>query len=77
MDPDLMAEYSKMGMLSRRDPSVCVDASLPHVFGREHLEALLRFIRAENGVVEERGTFDSLMQQKGYSYSLFTVSQKE
>jgi ABC-type multidrug transport system fused ATPase/permease subunit len=30
-----------------------------------------------NGVVEERGTFDSLMQQKGYFYSLFTVSQKE
>ena len=29
-----------------------------------------------NGVVAERGTFDELMEQKGYFYSLFTVSQR-
>ncbi len=29
----------------------------------------------KNGAVSERGTFDELMQQKGYFYSLFTVSQ--
>ena len=29
-----------------------------------------------NGVVEEQGTFDSLMKDKGYFYSLFTVSQR-
>ena len=30
----------------------------------------------KNGVVTERGTFDELMAEKGYFYSLFTVSQK-
>ena len=30
----------------------------------------------KNGVVAERGTFDELMAEKGYFYSLFTVSQK-
>ena len=29
----------------------------------------------KNGVVSEQGTFDALMEQKGYFYSLFTVSQ--
>ena len=29
----------------------------------------------KNGVVSEQGRFDELMQQKGYFYSLFTVSQ--
>ena len=30
----------------------------------------------KNGVVSERGTFDDLMAQKGYFYSLFTVSRR-
>lgn len=30
----------------------------------------------KNGVVSEQGTFDGLMEQKGYFYSLFTVSQR-
>ncbi len=30
----------------------------------------------KNGEVSERGTFEELMDQKGYFYSLFTVSQK-
>ncbi|MBQ1565071.1 MAG: ABC transporter ATP-binding protein, partial [Clostridia bacterium] len=30
----------------------------------------------KNGVVEERGTFEELMDAKGYFYSLFTVSQR-
>ena len=30
----------------------------------------------KNGIVEERGTFENLMAEKGYFYSLFTVSQK-
>ncbi|MBR6918124.1 MAG: ABC transporter ATP-binding protein, partial [Clostridia bacterium] len=30
----------------------------------------------KNGVVSERGTFDELMDGKGYFYSLFTVSQR-
>ena len=30
----------------------------------------------KNGVVSEQGTFDELMEQKGYFYSLFTVSQR-
>ena len=30
----------------------------------------------KNGVVAEQGTFDELMQEKGYFYSLFTVSQR-
>ena len=30
----------------------------------------------KNGEVSEQGTFDELMDQKGYFYSLFTVSQK-
>ena len=29
----------------------------------------------KNGVVSEQGTFDELMEEKGYFYSLFTVSQ--
>ncbi len=29
----------------------------------------------KNGVVSEQGSFDALMAQKGYFYSLFTVSQ--
>jgi ABC-type multidrug transport system fused ATPase/permease subunit len=29
----------------------------------------------KNGVVSERGSFDELMEEKGYFYSLFTVSQ--
>ena len=30
----------------------------------------------KNGVVSEQGTFDELMERKGYFYSLFTVSQR-
>ncbi|MBO4262313.1 MAG: ABC transporter ATP-binding protein [Clostridia bacterium] len=30
----------------------------------------------KNGAVAEHGTFDELMEQKGYFYSLFTVSQR-
>ena len=30
----------------------------------------------KNGTVAEQGTFDSLMERKGYFYSLFTVSQQ-
>ena len=30
----------------------------------------------KNGAVSEQGTFDELMEQKGYFYSLFTVSQR-
>ena len=30
----------------------------------------------KNGVVAEQGTFDELMAEKGYFYSLFTVSQR-
>ena len=30
----------------------------------------------KNGVVSEQGTFDELMEKKGYFYSLFTVSQR-
>ena len=30
----------------------------------------------KNGEISERGTFDELMEQKGYFYSLFTVSQQ-
>ena len=30
----------------------------------------------KNGTVSERGTFDALMDRKGYFYSLFTVSQR-
>ena len=42
-------------------------------------EALLKkydsVLVLKNGAVEERGTFDELMDKKGYFYSLFTVSQ--
>ena len=31
----------------------------------------------KNGAVTEQGTFDELMEEKGYFYSLFTVSSKE
>ncbi len=31
----------------------------------------------KNGSISERGTFTELMEQKGYFYSLFTVSQEE
>ena len=45
-----------------------------------HLDASLlkRFdsiLTLKNGRIEETGTFDALMAQKGYFYSLFTVSQ--
>ena len=30
----------------------------------------------KNGTVMENGTFDNLMEKKGYFYSLFTVSQQ-
>jgi ABC-type multidrug transport system fused ATPase/permease subunit len=29
----------------------------------------------KNGQIAERGSFEALMSQKGYFYSLFTVSQ--
>ena len=29
----------------------------------------------KNGAIEESGTFDELMERKGYFYSLYTVSQ--
>ena len=33
-------------------------------------------VTLKNGRVSERGTFDELMERKGYFYSLFTVSQR-
>lgn len=42
-------------------------------------EALLRrydcIITLKNGTIQEQGTFEQLMEHKGYFYSLFTVSQ--
>ena len=34
-----------------------------------------KIIAMKNGKIEETGSFDALMNQKGYFYSLFTVSQ--
>ena len=32
-------------------------------------------IALKNGSIAEQGTFDALMERKGYFYSLYTVSQ--
>ena len=39
------------------------------------LRRCTRLFALKNGAVLEQGTFDALMEQKGYFYSLFTVSQ--
>ncbi len=36
-----------------------------------------RILALQNGTLAECGTFDTLMQQRGYFYSLFTVSQEK
>jgi len=36
----------------------------------------LRLFTLKNGAIAEQGTFDELMEEKGYFYSLFTVSQR-
>lgn len=42
-------------------------------------ETLLRrydcILALKNGQIAESGTFDALMEQKGFFYSLYTVSQ--
>ena len=42
-------------------------------------ETLLRrydcILALKNGTIAESGTFDALMKQKGFFYSLYTVSQ--
>ena len=46
-----------------------------HDLDRPMLERYDEIIVLKNGSVAERGTFDSLMQQREYFYSLYTVSQ--
>jgi ABC-type multidrug transport system fused ATPase/permease subunit len=42
-------------------------------------ESLLKqydgILTLKNGMIAESGTFDQLMEKKGYFYSLYTVSQ--
>ena len=37
---------------------------------------IITLFALKNGEVSEQGTFGELMEQKGYFYSLFTVSQR-
>ena len=47
-----------------------------HDLDENILRRVTRLFALKNGEVWEQGTFDELMDQKGYFYSLFTVSQK-
>ena len=46
-----------------------------HDLDENILRRTTSLLALKNGVVAEQGTFDELMAQKGYFYSLFTVSQ--
>ena len=46
-----------------------------HDLDENILRRCSRLFALKNGAVSEQGTFDELMEQKGYFYSLFTVSQ--
>ncbi|MBQ3999417.1 MAG: hypothetical protein II643_00290 [Oscillospiraceae bacterium] len=40
------------------------------------LKRCTKLFTLRNGAVSEQGTFDDLLEKKGYFYSLFTVSQQ-
>ena len=70
--------------LLSKTPVLFVDeatASLDAETSFEVLDAILKLdgctrpFALKNGAVSEQGTFGELMEQKGYFYSLFTVSQ--
>ena len=46
-----------------------------HVLDAEELRRFDGILALKNGRVEECGTFEELMRQRGYFYSLYTVSQ--
>lgn len=47
-----------------------------HDLDENILRRCSRLFALKNGAVTEQGTFNELMEQKGYFYSLFTVSQR-
>ena len=49
---------------------------VPHDLDENILRRCTGLFTLKNGVVSEQGTFDELMDKKGYFYSLFTVSQR-
>ena len=48
---------------------------ITHALDRELLQKYDEIIVLKNGVVEEQGSFDSLMAKKNYFFSLFTIAQ--
>ena len=48
--------------------------SISHRYSREILEQYDGIIALKDGKIEEAGTFEELMDRKGYFYSLFTLS---
>ena len=46
-----------------------------HSLEESQLRRYDRILTLKNGTVTEAGTFEELMEQKGYFYSLFTVAQ--
>ena len=46
-----------------------------HSLEESQLRRYDRILTLKNGAVTEAGTFEELMEQKGYFYSLFTVAQ--
>ena len=47
-----------------------------HNLDENVLRRCMGLFTLKNGVVSEQGSFDELMERKGYFYSLFTVSQR-
>ena len=47
------------------------------LFAENILRRYTGLFALKNGTVSERGSFDDLMAQKGYFYSLYTVSHGE
>ena len=46
-----------------------------HALDASQLKKYDEILTMKNGCIVEKGTFEKLMEEKGYFYSLFTVSQ--
>ena len=58
------------------EPDETYAGNLERCFDDPLFNTAMSFIALKNGCVSEQGSFDELMELKGYFYSLFTVSQR-
>ena len=72
---DIDARISDAARSAGRDPSALTRIVVTHSLDEKILGRYDRILTMKAGRIIESGTFEELMEKKGYFYSLYTISQ--